>query len=60
MQLFTAVVRHVSLKRVIRIVLLLNTSDPSRPRRALLFSTDTSLTLLRLCVVIALVTRSSS
>ena len=47
-QLYTAVVQHVSMKRVIRVVLLLNTSDPSRPRQALLFSTDTSLTAVEI------------
>jgi hypothetical protein len=42
--LYTALVQHASLKRVIRIVLLLNLSNPEKPRQALLFSTDTELT----------------
>lgn len=42
--LYTAVVHHASLKRVIRIVLLLNLSNPDKPRQVLLFTTDTELT----------------
>ena len=41
--LYTALVQHVSFKRVIRIVLLLDLSNPAKPRQALLFSTDTTL-----------------
>jgi DDE superfamily endonuclease len=38
--LYSQVVWHVSLKRKIRIVYLVNTSDPKKTRVALLFSTD--------------------
>lgn len=41
--LYTQVVWHVSLKRTIRIVYLLDLSKPDHPRAALLFSTDTEL-----------------
>jgi hypothetical protein len=41
--LYTQVVWHVSLKRKIRIVYLVNTSDPKKTRVALLFSTDIEL-----------------
>ena len=43
LHLYTAPVQHASLKRIIRIVLLLNLSNPDKPRQALLFSTDTEL-----------------
>ena len=43
-QLYTSLVHHASLKRVIRIVVLLNLSNPVKPRQALLFSSDTDLT----------------
>ena len=38
--LFTAVVYHVTLKRNIRLVVLINTQNNTKPRIALLFSTD--------------------
>lgn len=38
--LYTAVVNHVTLGRDVRIVLVVNTRDASRPRMALLFATD--------------------
>jgi Transposase DDE domain len=41
--LYSQVVWHVSLKRQIRIVYLVNTSNPKKTRVALLFSTDTQL-----------------
>jgi hypothetical protein len=41
--LYTQVAWHISLKRQIRIVYLVNTGDPKRTRVALLFSTDTKL-----------------
>lgn len=41
--LYIQVIWHVSLKRQIRIVYLVNTGDPKRTRVALLFSTDTKL-----------------
>ena len=47
-QLFTKVVQHVSLKLVIRIVVLVNLKDPDRPRLALLFSIDTTLSALEI------------
>ena len=34
---------HVSLKRPLRVVVLLDLSDPNKPRYALLFSTDVEL-----------------
>jgi Transposase DDE domain len=40
LDLYTAVVWHVSLKRMIRLAYLLNRRDPERPRFVLLFSTD--------------------
>jgi hypothetical protein len=42
-QLYTQVVWHVSLKRQIRIVYLLDLTNPDKPRAALLFSTDTEI-----------------
>lgn len=47
-QLYTQVVWHVSLKRQIRIVYLLDLTNPEKPRAALLFSTDTELDPLQL------------
>jgi Transposase DDE domain len=47
-QLYTQVVWHISLKRQIRIVYLINISQPDKPRVALLFSTDTALAPERL------------
>jgi hypothetical protein len=41
--LYSQIVWHVSLKRKIRIVYLVNTSDPKKTRVALLFSTDINL-----------------
>jgi hypothetical protein len=38
--LFTALVYHVTLKRIIRLALLINIEKKSKPRLALLFSTD--------------------
>jgi hypothetical protein len=42
-ELYTPVVWHISLKRQIRIVYLINIRQPDKPRVALLFSTDTAL-----------------
>jgi hypothetical protein len=42
-QLYSQVVWHISLKRQIRIVYLINIRQPDKPRVALLFSTDTAL-----------------
>jgi Transposase DDE domain len=47
-QLYTQVVWHISLKRQIRIVYLINISQPDKPLVALLFSTDTALEPVRL------------
>jgi Transposase DDE domain len=47
-QLYSQVVWHISLKRQIRIVYLINISQPDKPRVALLFSTDTTLAPERL------------
>lgn len=47
-QLYTQVVWHVSLKRQIRIVYLLDLTNPDKPRAALLFSTDTELDPLQI------------
>jgi hypothetical protein len=46
--LYSAVVWHVSLKRKIRIVYLVDQRNPDKQRVALLFSTDTTLDPLRL------------
>lgn len=43
LNLYTAVVWHVSLKRQIRIVYLVDTRQPGKSRGALFFSTDTTL-----------------
>jgi Transposase DDE domain len=43
LKLYSAVVWHVSLKRQIRIVYLVDTRKPGKPRTALLFSTDLKL-----------------
>jgi hypothetical protein len=43
LHLYSAVLYHVSLKRVIRVVLLLCTKDPTKPRYVLLFSSDVEL-----------------
>jgi hypothetical protein len=47
-KLYSQVVWHVSLKRKIRIVYLVDQRNPDRQRVALLFSTDTSIDPLRL------------
>ena len=49
-EIYTLLLNHVSLKRTVRIVVLLDTRNKDKPRQALLFSTDTQLeakTLLR-------------
>jgi Transposase DDE domain/DDE superfamily endonuclease len=46
--LYTAVVWHVSLKRQIRIVYLVDIRKPGKPRTALLFSTDLTLDAQRI------------
>lgn len=43
LHLYTAVVNHVTLKRTIRLLYLLNSRNKETPRYALLFSTDTDL-----------------
>ena len=40
---YTQVLNHVSLKRTLRVVVVLDRSDPNNPRYALLFSTDLEL-----------------
>ena len=47
-KMYSQVVWHVSLKRKIRIVYLVDQRNPDKQRVALLFSTDTTLTPLRL------------
>lgn len=47
-KIYSQVVWHVSLKRKIRIVYLVDLRNPDKPRVALLFSTDTTLHPLRL------------
>ena len=43
LHLYTQVLNHVSLKRTLRVVVVLDLSDPNKPRYALLFSTDLEL-----------------
>ena len=43
LHIYTQVLNHVSLKRALRVVVLLDLSDPNKPRYALLFSTDLEL-----------------
>ena len=43
LHLYTQVLNHVSPKRPLRVVVLLDLSDPNKPRYALLFSTDVEL-----------------
>jgi len=43
LHLYTAVLYHVSLKRQLRVVVLISYQDPSRPRYVVLASTDTGL-----------------
>jgi len=45
-ELYTLVLNHVSLKRTLRVVVLLDVRDRDKPRYALLFSTDTDLDAL--------------
>jgi len=45
-EIYTQVLNHVSLKRTLRVVVLLDVRDPDTPRYALLFSTDTGLDAL--------------
>jgi hypothetical protein len=47
-KLYSQVVWHVSLKRQIRIVYLVDQRNPDKPRVALLFSTDTTIDPIRL------------
>jgi hypothetical protein len=42
-ELYTQVLNHVSLKRTLRVVVVLDQRDPKHPRYALLFSTDLTL-----------------
>ncbi len=42
-ELYTRVLNHVTLKRTVRVVVLLDVRDPKKPRYAILFSTDTTL-----------------
>jgi hypothetical protein len=43
LELYTQVLNHVSLKRTLRVVVVLDRRDPDKPRYALLFSTDLEL-----------------
>ena len=43
MHLYTAVVWHVTLKRKLRVVVLINRKDPDKPRYIVLASTDLAL-----------------
>ena len=45
-EIYTQILHHVSLKRTLRVVVLLDVRDPDKPRYALLFSTDTDLDAL--------------
>jgi hypothetical protein len=47
-KIYSQVVWHVSLKRKIRIIYLLDQQNPDKPRVALLFSTDTTINPIRL------------
>jgi len=40
LELYTQVLNHVSLKRTLRVVVVLDRRDPNKPRYAILFSTD--------------------
>jgi len=48
LELYTQVLNHVSLKRTLRVVVVLDRSDPDKPRYALLFSTDLELDVVTL------------
>tara|TARA_B100000949_G_scaffold231099_1_gene242716 strand:- start:21 stop:1217 length:1197 start_codon:yes stop_codon:yes gene_type:complete len=43
LELYTQVLNHVSLKRTLRVVVVLDRRDPKKPRYALLFSTEVDL-----------------
>ena len=45
-EIYTLVLNHVSLKRTLRVVVVLDVRDPAKQRYALLFSTDTHLDAL--------------
>jgi hypothetical protein len=45
-EIYTLILNHVSLKRTLRVVVLLDVRDPNHKRQALLFSTDTDLDAL--------------
>lgn len=45
-EIYTLILNHVSLKRTLRVVVLLDVRDPEKRRYALLFSTDTDLDAL--------------
>ncbi len=47
-EIYTLVLNHVSLKRTLRVVVLLDVRNPKKKRYALLFSTDTDLDALTL------------
>ena len=42
-ELYTHILNHVTLKRTVRVVVLVDVRDPKKPRYAILFSTDTTL-----------------
>jgi len=46
LEIYTRVLNHVSLKRTLRVVVVLDVRDPDKERYALLFSTDTDLDAL--------------